>query len=114
MSKKIEHLNCDTQDRFTPDPGEVDEAYCGVCKEKMTVRRDVNGPTGYVEAMAKMGHPHDAFDCPNREEMWHRQAIRIREEANQTASAKLAEMLRAEANEIVRNTTATVDYVSRF
>tara|TARA_Y100000034_G_scaffold124892_1_gene173677 strand:+ start:292 stop:621 length:330 start_codon:yes stop_codon:yes gene_type:complete len=96
-------------DSFTPAPGEEEKMSCRVCGEDMEVNRNVNGPTGYVEAMAKRGHPHDHFFCKNSGEDWHNQVLRIRQSAEENPSKLIAHMMSVEANEIILTRKATKD-----
>lgn len=99
-------LRCHSDHSF-PDPGKYLAIYCGVCGKSMTARRNVLGPTGFVEAMAVRsgqgsGHLHDKFWCEDREKPWHRQAKAIRDQARESPGQNLADLLTEEANEIVR------------
>lgn len=101
-------LESKTQSRYSPDPGTVEgPVKCGVCGEIMDVSRNVDGPTNFVMAMGGSKRLHDAFSCPCNGEDWHNQAIAIREEAKQTASATLQGMLEREADRIVLVRKAT-------
>jgi hypothetical protein len=104
-------LRCDSDCSF-PNPGQYLVVYCGVCGKSMIVRRNVLGPTGFAEAMLVQsgqspGHLHDAFRCEDREEHWHRQAKAIRDQARESPSKRLADLLIEEANEIVRTRKIT-------
>jgi hypothetical protein len=81
---------------------------CLVCGAVMDVERNVNGPTGMAEAMGGGKHLHDAFSCPNAQEGWHRQALMLRKEAQETASARLKRSLLAEADDICAAKKATM------
>jgi hypothetical protein len=99
-------------DFFTGEPDRHAVMHCRVCGEPMAVDRDVVGPTGWAHAMAiRAGHAkgrlHDEFHCERAGEPWHRQALALRQEAEQTPSKRLAELLTAEADEVVRTRTAT-------
>lgn len=101
-------------DHCFPEPGKYRIVHCGVCGERMGVRRNVLGPTSYAETMLvrdgrSKGHRHDSFTCTLREAPWHKQARAIREEADQTSSKRLADLLNAEADEIVQTRTCSKD-----
>jgi hypothetical protein len=53
------------------------------------------------------GRLHDEFHCERAGETWHRQALALRQEATQTASKRLADLLNQEADEVARTRTAT-------
>ncbi len=86
---------------------------CTTCGEKMDVKRKVNGPTGFAEAMAQKFHLHDRFSCPFREEMWHRQICKLTEAACKSPSKQIAGIMIAEALEIVESRQATKE-VSKY
>lgn len=103
-------LNCETQDRYTPDvnevpPGEV--VNCGVCGDAMNERRNVLGPRGYASALAGSKSLHDEFECPNRESDWHVQIVKLRRKIEETPSSKIADLLKTEVLEILDNRKAT-------
>lgn len=104
-------LRCDSDCSF-PNPGEYLAVYCGVCGRSMSVKRNVLGPIGFAEAMLvrngqSKGHLHDEFWCEDREESWHRQAKAIRDNALETPSKRLTDLLNEEADEIVRTRKIT-------
>lgn len=99
-------------DFFTSEPGLHARLHCRVCGEPMAVSRDVIGPTGWTHAMAinagrAKGRLHDSFRCERAGEAWHRQALALRREAEGTSSKRLADLLTAEADEVVRTREAT-------
>jgi len=106
-------LDDNTQDRFTPDAGSVDEpVQCGVCGEAMLVVRNSRGPRGFVEAMGRrnkknQGSPHDIYSCPSRHESWHRQVRALRLKAAQTVSGREEQLLLAEAEEVLKSRVPT-------
>lgn len=97
-----------TQSRYTPDAGEVETVYCGVCDSVMEVQRNVNGPRGWVQAMGRGNSSHDVFNCSLRENDWHKQVVAIRKESRNTSSQKLKNMLLDEADEILKDRKATI------
>lgn len=97
-------------DCFSAVPGEFEELSCRVCGEKLDVRRNVEGPTSSVEAMAGRKHLHDSFTCKNSNEKWHRQALSLFKLAEDTPSAILANQLTNEALEIIRTKQHTKEH----
>jgi len=105
--KNLTRQECVNIDIFTPDAGLFENCNCGICGSVMNVKRNLNGATSYIEAMAKTKHLHDYFSCPNREKDWHIQAKRILEVAQQTPSKITEDALIKEANDIVFHREAT-------
>lgn len=68
----------------------------------MEVQRNHNGPRGFAMAISGMKSPHDVFNCPKRDNLWHKQVVTLRVEARETASRKLRDMLLDEADEILQ------------
>ena len=55
----------DTQGRYTPDAGEVDEPVnCGVCGELMKCEKGCYGARGFAMAMSGSKSHYDDFICP--------------------------------------------------
>lgn len=92
---------------FTINPDESNEARCRVCDSLMEVNREVNGPTGFAEAMAGGKHLHDHFFCPNSDNDWHRQALVLLKLAEKTPSKILELSLKDEAKKIIETKKAT-------
>lgn len=92
---------------YTPYPGTVKEAFCDICSAKMSVARNITGPTGWSEAMARRGHAHDFFSCDYRNEPWHKQVAALKREAEKTPSAEIATIYDKEAKKILKTKVAT-------
>ena len=90
------------QDIYMPDPGEVDEADCGICGTRMTVKRNCHGPTSYTMAMAGSGRPHDFFECPHRKEGWHRQVKDLQHYKRKVPSAFAGRLIQEEIDLILQ------------
>jgi hypothetical protein len=98
----------DTQDIYTPDPGEAEEpVHCGVCGAKMLVDKNQYGPTSSIMAMSGSKRHYDFFHCPAREESWHKQVVALRQEKRKTASAMIASVLQNEIELILQTKTPT-------
>lgn len=92
--------------RFS-DPGEFNELSCDICGEKMDVTRNVNGPTSFAAAMGEISRLHDSFNCPFREDMWHKQACKLKAEARRNPSKRLADIMMSEMTEVLTTRNAT-------
>jgi len=95
-------------DHFTPAPGDKESMECRICATEMTVRRNVNGPTGYVEAISRKEHLHDSFSCPNSDEAWHNQALAIMQWMQMTPSLSVKKILEDELAIILETKTPTL------
>ena len=73
----------------------------------MDVKRGVLGPRGFAQAMSGGGSRHDVYTCPHLEEDWHNQVLNLNQEARDTASARLTDILLQEAEEILQTRKAT-------
>lgn len=105
----------DTQDCYTPDVGTVEgPVCCGVCGTVMEESRNCYGPRGWVMAMSGSKSHYDSFTCPHRTEDWHRQVVKLRSAARDTASGRLEALYREEALQIVATRTPTKSRVSFF
>ena len=99
--------------RATPSPSEFKELLCDFCGSIMNVTRDVNGPTSWGGAMAKISHLHDSFVCPHIDDMWHLQAEKLHELAKETPSKVIEQLLLDEAKDIISKRKHTKE-VSKF
>ena len=88
---------------FTPREYNESFSHCDICNEPMSIRKDVHGPTGFAEAMAKRKHVHIEITCPFRHDMWHIQVFLLRREAGKTISKTIENLLLAEIEEILEN-----------
>jgi hypothetical protein len=89
-------------DVFYTEPDTVDEIYCKVCGTLCDVERSVIGPTSFGESIAKRGHWHDYFCCPNTGQPWHEKALKLAIEIDQTHSKRLAALIRLDLEDILR------------
>ena len=87
-------------DYFSTAPGERDSMNCLACGMPMKVHRDCTGPTGWAEAMAGRGHPHDTFTCLNSGEDWHNELVELVSYRNHIPSQKLRDIVQSEIEEI--------------
>lgn len=89
-------------DIFFPDRDVKDGIVCKVCGVMCDVKRNVNGPTGFAEAMGKGSHWHDQFTCPNREEPWHQQALEVLMEMEKNPSPSLKKIMGKDLKDIIK------------
>jgi len=105
--KKTKHFHAGW-DHFTPEPGKHDKMFCRVCKSEMTVTRNVNGPTGWAEAIGKGKHLHDTFECPFAQEDWHNQARILKERIEKETCSRIAKLLKKEVKEVLESRKTTL------
>jgi hypothetical protein len=97
------------QSVYTPDPGTLpdgEDVICGVCGAVCGVKRNVNGPRGFVQAMSGGKSLHDTYICPHYElsilpSTWHGQAEKLMQEAMKCLSPTVAEIYAKDAQRIV-------------
>jgi hypothetical protein len=87
-------------DYFAFPPGEQESMNCGACGQPMKVQRDCTGPTGWAEAIAGGGHPHDSFTCHNSDKKWHAKLVELVVYRNHLPSKKLRAIVDSEIEEI--------------
>jgi hypothetical protein len=88
-------------DLFTPPPGDMDGMGCRVCGAAMDAERGLTGPTGFAEAAARRGHPHDWFTCPNSGAPWHREALALRQAMEGTPSRRVRALMGLDLYELL-------------
>ncbi|WP_417380090.1 hypothetical protein [Gimesia sp.] len=74
-------------------PGERSELYCPICDTKCEVKRNCYGPTCFAEAVGGLGHLHDGFTCPHRDEDWHHYASQLIDQKHKCASRRLQDLI---------------------
>lgn len=78
MEEKIEIDWYGNIGRAYPLSGTVEFLVCGVCGRQMNIKRNVDGPTSFVESLSGKKHKHDAFVCPCAKEEWHQKIYRLK------------------------------------
>ena len=89
-------------DRFIAEPNELQAVACRVCGSRCEVTRNVLHVGMATTAVGARG-PHDRFECPHRDASWHRRARRLVTEIEETASARLKQLLWADLEELLRS-----------
>lgn len=89
----------------------LDVAYCGMCKEKMNVHRNILDPMHMTPRGIEGGSNDDVFSCPNYSEKWHRQAVVLKERIKKETSFKIIKMLQEEIEEIIQAKKPTVNNI---
>ncbi len=74
-------------------PGERKELNCHICGTKCNVKRNCYGPTCFAEAVGGLGHLHDRFTCPHRDEDWHHYASQLIDQKHNCASRRVRELI---------------------
>lgn len=96
-------------DYFSPTPGTQDKMYCRVCCTSMTATRNINGPTGSIEAMGGGKHLHDSFACPFSGEDWHCQVLALKIRMEKEICKKIYDMLESEMREVLQTKKVTIE-----
>lgn len=94
---------------FIRDPGECEEMFCGVCKTKMDVKRNLVGPTSYISKMCGSKHPHDCFLCPLVEEPWHEYVQKVILEIRNVTCVTLRRLMIEDARRALETRTVPED-----
>lgn len=92
---------------YTPGPGKVENARCGVCQEYMLVTR--NTKRSYKYNRGSGYYLVDWFECKYRSENWHKQAEILTQMIQDTPSNNIATLLRLEVDSILSNRKATIE-----
>ncbi len=90
-------------DYITTEPNAAAHMDSPVCGQRMYVNRGRYGPTCYAEAMARKGHTHDRFTCPDGEERWHAEALALKKEADETVSTRVRALIEEDLAELIRS-----------
>ena len=97
------------------DAGETQEdCFCGVCKTKMDVQRNVMTARSWAGSMAGIKALCDVYTCPFKDEQWHKQVIAITIFAEHIPSANIEDMCRREVAEILRNRKPTKENFDHY
>lgn len=89
-------------DAFVTDIGVAEEKTCRVCGAACDVERSVFGPISLADWAATVSRRyHDRFICPHAHKLWHRQALRLTQEIHNTASPRLAHLIRQDLQEVL-------------
>ena len=84
-------------------PREKDELNCPVCGTKCNVTRNRFGPTCFTEAAGGLGHLHDRFTCPRRDEDWHHNARQLIDQKRDCTSRRVRELIELDLHETLAN-----------
>lgn len=95
-------------DYLTTAPGECENMFCPICTQVMKAQRDCTGPTGWAEAIAQRGHPHDTFTCVNYAEDWHQQLVKLRQYKDTIPSAAVRKLVEEEMSQILDTKQSTL------
>ncbi len=94
-SCKSYHVGWDT---IMPDPGEVESWDCRICGDACDVRRGVVARTSSISPRERA---HDSFTCPNAGELWHDQALKIRQAIEGMPSPSVRALMEADVAKLL-------------
>lgn len=82
-------------------PNTFKEVYCRVCGALNMVKRNQMGPTSWGAAMAGKESFYDEFQCPNAEYPWHKEAVKMQREMEETTSQRVKQLYQQDLEEIL-------------
>ena len=88
-------------DFFTTLPDSKEEMECKVCGCVCHVRRKVSGPMSFGGAIAGKNTLHDEFSCPNSDENWHKQALKLYQDIEKCNSPSLKKIMQNDLNDMI-------------
>ena len=88
-------------DYFVVDMNTASEMKCKVCNSVCEEARGVCGPTSFVDSVFGKSHMHDSFFCPYSNEDWHREALGLLEEIEETHSKTIRNIMTLDLKELV-------------
>ena len=86
-------------DYFTPDPGKWKTKHCEACGTYCDVKRShVGKRTRY----GRSDSVFDVFNCPNADEHWHTEVIKILEVMRDMPSQRIVDIMKKDVDDILR------------
>ena len=82
-------------------PNTFKEVYCTVCGTLNNVHRSQKGPTSWASAMAGKESLYDEFYCLHGDQQWHKEAVKLQQELEETASQRVKQLYQQDLNEIL-------------
>ena len=86
---------------FITEPNAYKSLECNICGAECLVERNLPAKSGFISAMARMDEPRDKFSCPNLEEEWHGQAVKLVMEIEKTPSKRLAQLMQQDLEDVL-------------
>ena len=83
------------------EPGELATASCHHCGATCHIKRNVNGPTSWVQAVAKRKILHDAICCPHEGSDWHDQLVRLNRAIAQCVSPRVRALMEQDRDDLL-------------
>jgi hypothetical protein len=87
---------------FYTNPGKVIEMRCRVCGNNCDVKRDVYGPSNFVEAVSRTNDLYDIFTCPNANHNWHVIALKLVVAIEETPSKRMADLMKLDLEDLLK------------
>ena len=84
-------------DVFVEQPDTHKSILCGACGVECAVERNKMGKQTFLGGPG----PHDVFTCPNAEKNWHKEAVELAKERNESASPSIRKLIQGDIDRIV-------------
>lgn len=95
-----------TQYRYTPDVGTHPKNFvvkCGVCGADTEFTGDQCGARSFAEAMSGRTGNYDCYECPHRNDHWHKRATELRVWMASVPSQAIRDVVEEEVQNILEN-----------
>ena len=88
-------------DCFILSPGKGHEINCNVCNRRCLVQRNVQGIKVKYASGTGLDVSHDKFYCPNSDKNWHKDAVSLFEEYQQTFSKSISRIIKKDLDDLL-------------
>lgn len=80
----------------------VDEADCRVCGAECVIKRGIDGPTCWAQAIGGTTTVHDWIYCPHWKKDWHEEALTLTLRLDEEESARVRKLITLDLADALR------------
>ena len=84
-------------------PGTGHEINCNVCNSRCLVERDVKGIKVKYASGTVLDDTHDKFYCPYSNEGWHKKAVSLYVESQNTVSTRISNIIKKDLDDLLES-----------